>query len=396
MNYTNSRNVNLFRVKRIVLIFVFLFYCLSEISAQQDKRHITVENLRSEWLVLSNERNQLTPYIKEIHSPTSIHVLLNLNKYSEYHLVIEVPEKASLFIENQIVAYQKSLDVLHLSIDSLKAIYEKDQIVVSVFSKKNLSEKLKIIIKDFDPYRGESFRNVDLSSDLRSQYSFGDFGILSILIIMIFGISLQASQGYIFNEYFNLKKVISLKPKSEILYSVSLFSTQNLLFMMFYGVTMGFSITNLIARVAPNALIQYGYMTTFKVFLLAFVLSLIFTLFMILKYLQLKLITDVFMFRKATPIHFYEYLRFTMIISFTFFLLALVNNFSQGMVLNRHLMITTYLFVFLLIVRSILIFFKLNKLQTFRKLHLFSYLCSTEIIPLIILLKIFSIYIGVF
>lgn len=382
-----------------VFLLIIVFVCLNIISfAQNERRHITIENLKQNWLVFSEQNNQFLPYIRDIHSPVFIHFYLNLNKYKEYHLLIEIPNNTSLFIENKLVEFYKNSQTINLRIDSLQTAYELDNIFITIFSEENISETLQTYIVDFNLPKDNYISKMEVSFPLRIQNRFQDFKLISILFIVLTGIIIRLSQEMLYKEYFSMRKIFTLNPRSEILYSISFFSKSNLLFLMFYGIIIGFSISNVVAWVTLQKPMIFSFSNTVEGIIFAIVISILVIFIMILKYLILKLIANIFMFRKVTSIHNYEYLRFSFIISLILFVLTLVNNFSKGTFANDYIIQLGWLLGVLAVFRSIFIYFKLNKLFSFRKLHLFSYLCSTEIIPLIIFLKIFSIYFhkGVF
>jgi hypothetical protein len=146
----------------------------------------------------------------------------------------------------------------------------------------------------------------------------------------------------------------------------------------------------------PNTILGFGFSNTIGIIGVALLFSLAFMLLMILKYPLINIIASIFLFRKLKAVHFYENFRFGFFVSFIFLVISMANNYTDGKLLLDHIEIMSGLVIVLLVANSILVFIKLNSLQSFRKLHLFSYLCSTEIIPLIILLKIFTKYVGVF
>jgi len=365
--------------------------CIALVSIAQDmKPNIVVENLKQEWLVSSVQNSNFSPYVKEIHSPVLIHFYLNLNKYKEYYLSLDIPDNTSLFIENKIVGFYENAQTKNFPIDSLLNEYGLNHILITIFSEENLPEVLLSNVVDFSPKKNTGMNKVDFSSPVRMLNDFNDFNLLSVLLIIILGISIRTSQEKLFKEYFNVRKIFTLNFKSEALYSVSFLSTQNLISLLYYGLIVGFSITNFVVWITPDSILSFWDNPTLGSLVFAIILSLAVTFIMVLKYPMLILITNIFVFRKATTIHYYEYLRFSFIISLMLFILSIINNVYQGILISNFTHQLGWLLVFLVIARSIFIYLKLIKLKSFRKLHLFSYLCSTEIIPLIILLKFFN------
>ena len=380
-------------LRRIVIFFLLLSSFLFTASAQSIEPYLIVQDLEQDWLIYDEKKNEFTPFAKEISNPTDLHFSLNLKAYSDFHLALSIPENAALFIENKIVDYFETRSTKYLSIDSLKVKYEKDTILITVFSENNLFLNLKTIVVDFSPSVGYEESTVEFQSEFRFQNQYINFNILSVLIIFIIGTIVRVYQGSVFGEYLDFRKILSSKPKSDVLYSTSILSLQNLSFLFLFGITMGFSICNLMIWTMPDIVLDFGFSNTIGIISIALLFSLGFMFLMILKYPLINFIASIFLFRKLKAVHYYENLRFGFFVAFIFLVISMLNNYTDGKLLFDHIEIITGLVIVMLVANSILVFIKLNNLQSFRKLHLFSYLCSTEIIPLIILLKIFTTYI---
>lgn len=381
-------------LRRIVIFF--LLSSSFTASAQPVEPYLKVQDLEQDWLIYDENKNEFTPFVEEISNPAYLHFLLNLKAYSDFHLALSIPKNSALFIENKIVDYSEARTTKYLSIDSLKEGYEKDTILITVFSENNLCKKLKTTVVDFSPSRGYEESAIEFQSEVRLQNKYINFNILSVLIIFIIGTVVRVYQGSIFGEYLDFRKILSSKPKSDVLYSTSLLSLQNLSFLFLFGITMGFSICNLMIWKIPDTILGFGFSNTIGFIGVALLFSLAFMFLMILKYPLINFIASIFLFRKLKAVHYYENLRFGFFVAFIFLLISMTNNYMDGKLLINHIEKISALVIVLLVANSFLVFIKLNSLQSFRKLHLFSYLCSTEIIPLIILLKIFTIYVKVF
>lgn len=390
------KNESLYGSSKSIFFILLVCFAFFKSQGQVNRNLVIVENLNQQWLIFDSEKNEFYPFVSEIFNPPYLHFALSLNKYDDYHLSIHVPENTSIFLENQIIDFSLESKTYFFSIDSLKQEYELEKILFTVFSERNLSHELETSIVDFHSSKGFDKSDVGLISEFREQNEFKNFNIIAVLIIFIIGTLVRNLQSNAFGEYFDYRKMIVLKPKSDMLYSISVLSLQNLSFLFLYGITMGYSFCNLIIWSNPSVFLKLGYIDTFGLVIIALIISLIFMLMMILKYPLVNIISKVFLFRQARTVHFFEYFRLSFFVAFAMLVSSIVNNFSDGQLLNSYMELIAKLLMILAIVRSVLVFLKLNNSKSFRKLHLFSYLCSTEIIPLIILLKLFKTYIVVF
>ncbi len=368
-------------------------FFISQVGAQKSKPTVEIENLRYQWLVKPHTADNLEPYIKEIHTNTNaLHLILNLNEYKAYHLALNVPQKTSLLIQNQIVAYYSQSSYVQLSIDSLQDIYQQDSLYVSVFSEQNLVKNLHTQIIDLEPLKSLEANESIMSIEHRIKNTYQDFNIISILIIIILGVLVRSFRSVIFHEYFSLTKIFNLKPKSEVLYSISFLSTTNLLYLFLYGIITGLTLTNFSTWFFAENMMRLGYESFLSVLLLSMLVSALVIVLMLIKYVLIRIVSRIFSFRKVSNVHFYEYLRFSFIISVVLFIMFIVSQISGVEISITHISSLYILFI----IRVLFIYIKLNNLQSFSKLHLFAYLCGTEFIPLIILLNIFNNYIEVF
>jgi len=107
-----------------------------------------------------------------------------------------------------------------------------------------------------------------------------------------------------------------------------------------------------------------------------------------LKYLLIRVLSSLFNADKIAQIHFFDFIRIGLI--FISAILTAASAFYLSSI-DRYMVFTIllYLFVFLLGVRILILFFKLIGDGSFRKIHLISYLCTTEILPLLIGIRIF-------
>jgi len=91
---------------------------------------------------------------------------------------------------------------------------------------------------------------------------------------------------------------------------------------------------------------------------------------------------------KIAQIHFFDFIRLSLIFVGSTFLVA-SSLYLSNLKVQIAFTIVLYLFMALLGVRIIILLFKLIGDTSFRKIHLISYLCTTEILPLLIGIRIF-------
>ena len=93
--------------------------------------------------------------------------------------------------------------------------------------------------------------------------------------------------------------------------------------------------------------------------------------------------------RELDQIHFFEFVRISIFIYSAGSVFMVILLLAYYLPAPGHFVWVIYLVAFLSVVRIVLLYLKFLRLSTFRNLYLFSYLCTTEILPLIIGFKIF-------
>jgi len=118
--------------------------------------------------------------------------------------------------------------------------------------------------------------------------------------------------------------------------------------------------------------------------------GLIFAFFALLlgKYLLIQAVGSVFKLSGVTHVHFYEYLLFSRV----FYTVVVFLQFALFLVAPVWVSVIAEVVIWIVllfnIVRIVIINSVLSRLTSAKNLYLFSYLCTTELIPLLIGIKI--------
>lgn len=368
----------------ISFLFLTLFTIVpgtQAVSAEKGE----VEDLRPFWLVYSEETAAYLPYIDDLEVPNAIHFFLDLNRYSDYHLDLTLPAGTSLLIENNLVFATRELYSGNYSIDSLKNEYPKDEVLISVFGKNLQLKQLATGIIDLNPAK---LWNADKSiytivpRDVRSH---SDFFIVSILIVLSVVLLVRRALKNVFFEYFSFQRAFSVSPRSEGLFTIGVFSSANMMVLAMYGIALGFIMVVVSLGVSDH----FRSQDTPGLILTSLGVSAVLVLLMIVKYFLVWAISEIFRLRKFHFIQYFDYFRITLFMTAVFFILSIFNLSTDGYYLSNYRNAFLGIVVLMLLLRPLFIFLKLNKLSGYKNLHLFSYICGTEIIPLIIILKFF-------
>ncbi|MEQ6118551.1 DUF4271 domain-containing protein [Reichenbachiella sp. MALMAid0571] len=372
-------------IHRIALIILILSLNINRSFSQNEE----VEDLRSSWLVTTEAGKSFLPYVEGLNKPTAIHFFLDLNRYRDYYLDMKMPKGVSVLVEDRITFVSTRECTRKYSIDSLMGVYSKDKIQISLYGEDVNFAEVDASIIDMNSPISWSSNQGGYTIDLREKLNNNDFFIISILIILTIVLFVRRGLKNVFFEYFSFQKSFSFKPKSEGLFSIGVFSTTNLLVLLLYGVASGFTIVTIVLMLSDKLSEQYGIDTTSNLILLGIGVSVALIVLMIFKYFLVRIVSEIYRLRKFHLVQYYDYFRITLFLTVIFFGLSVVNLSMGGFYLEDYRTTFLIIVVLMLLMRPVLILFKLNKLSGYKNLHLFSYICGTEIIPLIIVLKFF-------
>ncbi len=344
---------------------------LGEIRAQSELRFFEFDK-------------QLQSYVPAVNISDKVSFFVNCKASSERILEVCLPHGGSILINNHLVqqvARHIDPDCVRYPIDSLYNIYEKDSIFITLYNLEGLADFKAKIIED------ENGNDEELRLKARNHSNFRDFFILALcatmLILGIWKISLNVqSLGYI-----NISSLFAIRIRDSSMYNTSFFQQDNL---KFFGVlALVFSLVVMYLHQLLGNLIIVFWSGTVLGLMVSWILNAWFYFVLLyVKFLLVTLFSQVYNFRNFKYIQYYDFSRFLFVAIILLFLISLLDFISMGKIAQTSVSWLIYLPLLVLMIYIGLTYQKLNKLFSNKKLHLFFYLCATEIIPIILIVKI--------
>jgi hypothetical protein len=223
----------------------------------------------------------------------------------------------------------------------------------------------------------------------RQKPYFLNFGILAVFILIVAFVLLVRSNAKVLFDYFNFLKLFSFQERDESLAAGRLGSSINLMIYLFVGMWLAF-ITLVIFQYTKQDWIAsriFSFSTVGEGFLKWLWLSSLMVAALFSKVLLASVTTGLFKFREGYTIqvlNFFRHVIFVVIL----FSSTLIFYFMLGVTRPSYYNLLVVVLGWLLVGWVILIFLKLMSKAPFSGFHLFSYLCATEIFPLVIFLEI--------
>jgi len=383
------------RVQKLVSLLILLSAFISgKVTAVSIDSTTTITSLNGKWLYFSNEYSSFIPYSEKV-SPftTNASIWIDSRHYKQFLHFQSVPNLC-LYANNKLINKYSSVSVQNISLGYLNKLLKADQLFITFYEPKGhlplgnctilaqpssiLEESKLTIPKVFQPIKLPQ-KNMD------------EWSIMILLSIIAIYIILANQASTNFYPLFSLK---GFGDSDQEKYNNSAFKIDNAFTLVVltinvisisYVVYMATRYTQL-----PNNLSSFLLFPTdeYGKILLVINFILLGAGYLIGKYLLIQIIGNIFNLEKLSPMHFYEFVRFSTILS----LAALILGFlsfgahkisTQEMVLGIEVLVLVFF-----LARCIKVSILLTNWAKFRTVYLFSYLCATEILPIMIIVHL--------
>lgn len=362
------------RIARIILL-LFVAHCG---NAQ------VLENYEGKW---SNSTEQSV-----LGSIVQKQVTLAANTFPQSFFRFKVPGNSTLFVDGRLWDMIQNDTTFFIATSEFKKEFGKDSLLITV-----VSDKFKL--RNFDLEIAKVARNrveekqVNFGAKLMAfekrqlVQPMKDFIAVSLLIIlMLLGIY-RRIYPYLLGVLLQPLSVIKAEDFSESGGLQKVFSFDIIYFLFLLAMIIAHSLVVGIVIFRPDWIEIWGGLTSLSLLSLWIITSFLLLAVTILKFSVIKLIVYLFELGKSEFAHFFYLLR---LISFGFGFVLLATTF---LVIND---ISELEIVFIQLIQVVfwayligvfgLFLIMMNRLN-FKKYHLFTYLCLSEIIPFLVLTK---------
>ena len=367
--------------KRIQLLFLTVLVVLSVNSALAQKKFYVKNDLRKAWLKYEND--SYIPAGEHIGgSLNAIHFNINANEYAQDYLQIESLAPFFLFVNGKILKEHQGLLILKL--DSLATVLRGPSLTITIYQKKIHDYQLKTLIvtdRVLPRQQAESF--------LKPSSFFKDFVILSGLILSILFVVIIRLHPKLATDYFSVTRIFSLREGEDTQMYSRFTGSSNILFYIFCSLLLGFYLI-IIFRFLPA---EYKIAQSFKAegfwqVLWDWVkLSTLLLVILFAKIVIVISLSHLFGMKGLAGAHFFNWIRLllitTAVLSVIVFVYYILRGHNPGFYITFLIIIASSFTIWIVIA-----FLKFNSRIEHSMFHLFSYICATEIIPLLITFKV--------
>lgn len=364
-----------FNVKKIIIVLAFISCFLSSYASDD----YLIKDLNESWLVYNPSLNSYVPLTNLTQKRHTFNIQINTKNYERFLFRVKTSNASEIYINQQFFFETQTQQDTLIPIKEIRDFSGKDSVLISVYSQNiGLKPTYAAIIRKGNTEIGLSAFGYKLSPKKSELYK--NLLLISLLSILVLIAILKSIDSEKLEIYFNLVRLFSNRKVDDYLYQ-NAFSATTLPYLISSSFII--SVVLLINRYSFFPLdtlgIDNGFLKLTGVVLLN---ALIILALYLVKYLYLRFIGVFVSVRRFSERHFFEFSR-VFSIGFAIILLfsLAINSFNLS---ASWLNITLFLFFLLWIIR---IAFVGRQELGFKNMYLFSYLCASEIIPFILILK---------
>ena len=371
-------------MKNLISILSILFIANSQLAFGQD--FLVEEDLKLDWVFYDNNEKVMLPFLDNSReNPATIHLSVDLNHGKEEYLMIEIPANTSLFLGNKLVKHYDEDVSKHFLLDSLKSIFGSTPLQLTLFSKEGFQNptnaKIGFIHNTFD----SALRVNPIVA--REKDARADYLKIIILIIISFFVVLQTLFPFDLFDFLSIRALFTFRYTSTALIKYRIL-TNTQAFVILYQAALIAGLMIIFLNYYYNPFGQVFFLRINPIFgwlvLIGIVLAFVF-----FKFVLISIISSLFGLSDRINFYFIEFLRMAMIFYSIIFVIVGYTVINHFYLVDSLLNSLIYFVIFFNVIRFIFLYFKIRRTVSLKNLHLFSYLCTTELIPIIIGLKFF-------
>lgn len=352
------------------------------VSAQTDT--IPVRDLSPEWRMMSDREGIIPMIDPDGFSGNAIYIRVPLADYGSDLLRIFSGEQVSLFEGDRLLAIFSGERWMRM--DSLKTLYG-DSVILTLYNRPIYPYTIETgIYRVADAATARTIRSEQVIIANRPPPDLRNVIILAIVIIFAFAAVLNFYYPRLTQEFFRFSRAVSFRELDENLMKTRPLSLVNIFYYVFESMLAAWVL--FVLSQYSEIHLRYGFFhfTGFWDGMLVWLklVTVIFIL-LILKYILVWSFKNLFSIRGFLNNHFYNYIRLGLLFYLVLAIILFIGVFTMNVVnpgFYNGLMITLLVFFGL---RALLIFFKLMNESSHTILHLFSYLCATELLPVLLI-----------
>lgn len=370
--------------------FKVLYFCLFLLIAFQAKGkdsldNVVISDLRSDWLVYNKEYKSYFPLSGKKENLISATQVIDLNKYTSYNLNFVADPGLSLFVNSKLVYRNNTPEQkkVIIKIDTLEKTGGNEKEVITFFNSSRQLPLNTIFIGNSAPHHIESANNLHFPVARNIEAS----NTLYILVFLAILTVIAILRNRYPKKFYALFRFSNILPDNDENAVMDVTSVPVFLFILINSFCAALILFVIKKEYDLNSLQFLNILNTKSVLGILMVSGVLCVIYLI-KYLQLKIIGWIFNLKELVKFQFFELMKVSLKINLFLTVLILIFHssgyFNFGIDFNYFF----YFIILSLLIVLLRVGYLTFTLSGFRNIYLFSYLCTTEILPLIIIIKL--------
>jgi hypothetical protein len=374
------------------ILFCQLFLLVSVTSSANEwpEDYTVLRDLKRDSYFTSGNDLQLLPYLPGIQKDIrKIHIIFDARPYKDSKLWMRLPGETGVFSNDQIIytALNQNTTLLW-SIDSLSTFSNNDTIRITLYQKKGLYHYTAGIIR-----KGAQFTPItDITiSDSRSVTFSKDYFLVMIVILFCFYAFLLARYPKTFGDFIAISGIFRFRSRDESFNQTRFLYGSTISFLMVHSAMLA-ALVLIYDTYGPD---QYElYLADDKNIIVRWLLlTVVIYGLIVIKYLLIYHVGHLFNMEKSVKMYFSDFIRLSIVFYLLVFFGLSVFVIGHEYVMPEAINYLINIVLSFYIIRFVIIFFRLRNVTGFNILHLFSYLCVTEILPVLVGTRYFMVHV---
>lgn len=362
--------------------FLFFFLLLLYTSVLAQEKFTVTKDLRSEWMrfgdgayqqVGSNSFRGLNTIYLSVDRRTLKGNILRLRSDKRYYV----------FADGIVVGEFKG--EARLSIDSLLGEHHRAACLLAIHQE-CINER-DLVTEIVSPSVPAS--HVQAEATVRPYWHFRDFVVIAGLIIILFFLIALRLNPKLTADYFSIPRLLSSRESDDSQAAARLTSSANVQFYVLCSLLIGFYLLIVFYNLPPRFALPLRFQASgfWMIWWQWLKLSGIIFLILLLKIFLVFSLTRLFGMWGMARYHFFNWIRLLLLVFGAATTVLFIYFIGRGSRPEFFIMFLSFVVV-ALIGWIVVAFFKLSGRSGHSMFHLFSYLCGTEIIPMLITVKV--------
>lgn len=351
---------------------------------------IPIEELKSQLIVFDNYYNSYVPLIDyNTKKYRSVHLWLDLLKYRGNYLEFNVNAGLALFVNGKFFKKYTYSGKERLLIKSFQSYSNGNYVFLSYYhpsSRWPRSMKISVARLLYQVYSSEESKILPFIKN-----KFNDFVIQGLLLVLLLIALAKVFFRKTFYSYYTFLNYLRMKNETvqEDILVMNVLSKESVIYILLNSVILSYSFILMLNFFKLS--FSFVNISSSDYWLWFGFATLMFVFIYLLKYIGIYINALIYKFKNITNTHFFAFVSYWQKIGLIMFVFSIFFCSSLSMF---NMEISSYWFNFYLVIIIVLlcinVAFHIRYILSFTNVYLFSYLCITEVLPILLLYKLYT------